>query len=91
MSFSPDWGEGARDATVEVKLDSRFRAESMTSLTLFSVAAIYPWKKTRTFPISAARRSVGVGVLGFVVVGAAGLLEEGIEREGGAGVASKSS
>jgi hypothetical protein len=39
ISFSPLWGLGASDAIVPVKLSSRWRAESIKSLTLFSAAA----------------------------------------------------
>ena len=49
-----------------VKLDSSFSAESISSLTLFSAAATCAYKNTRLFPICTARRSVGVGDLGFI-------------------------
>lgn len=42
------------------KLDSRSKAESMISLTLFSAAATCVYRKRRVFPTWLARRSVGV-------------------------------
>lgn len=86
MSFSPDWGGGASEAIVPVKLSSRWSAESMTSFTLFSAAATCVWKKRRDFLICAARRSVGVGDVGFLGVSSVGP-DEG-DFVGGAGSAS---
>jgi len=50
---------------VEVKEFSRLRAESITSLSLFSAAATWAWRKIRPLPIWAANRSVGDGDMGF--------------------------
>ena len=85
MSFSPDWGGGANEAIVLVKLSSRCSAESIISFTLFSAAATCAWRKSRDFPICAARRSVGVGDLGFL--GASAVGPEGV-LVGGVGAAS---
>lgn len=50
---------------VEVKEFSRLRAESITSLSLFSAAATWAWRKIRALPIWVANRSVGDGNVGF--------------------------
>ena len=89
MSFSPDCGDGARDATVLVKLSSRLRAESMNLFTFSSAAATWPCKNSLVFPICTARRSVGVGDFSFGVIRVGS--EDGTEGLGGAGVLSKSS
>ena len=73
-----------------VKLSSRCRTESINSLTLFSAAATCPCRNTLVFPIWTARRSVGVGDLGFV--GGSDVPEAGAALVGGGGsVASNSS
>jgi hypothetical protein len=70
---------------VLVKLSSRCSAESMISFILFSAAATCAWRKSRDFPICAARRSVGVRDLGFLGASFVGLEDVFV---GGAGVAS---
>ena len=61
----------------------------MNSLTLFSAAATCACMKMRVFPICVARRSVGVGDLGFAVV--SDRLDGEAFFAGGAGVISYSS
>lgn len=65
-----------------VRLCSRWNAESISSLTLFSVAATCACKNMRAFPICTVSRSVGLGVLS---VGDASCDGEGIDLEGGLG------
>ena len=75
-----------------VKLFSRCNAESIMEFTLVSAAATCAWMNILDLPICTARRSVGVGDLGLVLVkGVGGVVGEFCSVEGVDGRTSSSS